>query len=610
MKVNIIGKNTLKKAKLQIVKIATIGLALVTSLTACTNTNFIKNNENNIIISYEDKYDTTNNQNTSSSDNQIDYDNTTNEQENHQNETGVEVEENVNEFRDVSEDYGYLYIGPNDGGTIIASPENFLQYKDTDNAFTRNASNFVNQEVSMSHSSYINFTNELNSMKVDIPYSDLFNLEHLTERDKNEEENHAYSFKLTNGHVDASILYQVVQANNKNYGKSHYINLNNSELKEITNIITDTINYHIDNNEYIDIDSLVCNLGSLKIFGENDISNARITYDNVLAISHDMIQELQKNVGSGVDAFKLTIAHEANHILQLNCDDEINKAEGNIIGFNRKWTDEPINSLFWNWYYEASAETLMTNKHQTDNLVYENQTNYLKYLKLALCLDPNFDITSLEEVSVSRSRDDFYALFGAKTEEDKLAIAKIMYAIELIQNENDDFEKIYIEYTNQNKHYLSTEEWINIKRELKSAIAINLSIMFYENLAQLVQAGSVTLNDVYYLITVFEAEIESHNTYDSLNRFEANKPFMERYIQIQDIFFNYIESSYLPEEMINGFNTFSFKDDYDTSYIHSDTSKFINCRQNELISNTTTNIRMFYNVLLNQYENSRTLTLS
>lgn len=503
-----------------------------------------------------------------------------------------------NYSRDISDDYISVYVGSTDGGVILANRENFIRYKDSSNAYTREASNFEDSPVFMEDDKYDEFLELLDHQKLHIPYSELFNVEHLLARETDHKAEHHGTFNFVNGRVDENELYRVVKYNNDHYNYS--ITFTDSELSKICHTVAKNLNYALSTNSYIDKDALKCVLSNLKIFKENDVTNARITDDLVLAISPASIANLQNTVGDSVDAFDLTIGHETGHLPQMPCNDEFDHSNSTKIGFNQKWDDEPVNSLFWNWYYEASAESIMMKANNSNGLVYPTQIGYLKYLNMVLSLKSEFKGNTLENVSVSRNRDDFFVLFDALDTQAKVEIAEIMYAIEIIQNENEDFEKAYLAHTGSNQPFLFQEDWVAIKRDVKSGLAVYLSLMFYKNLAQSVKDGKMTLKDVYHVISVFEAEIESHNTYDSLNRFEANRPFMKSYTDVQDAFFMSILTDYTYDEIVAGFDNYSYSDGATLAGLGPEAKNFFESRREELHESTTSNIRTFYDVLSTQ----------
>lgn len=503
--------------------------------------------------------------------------------------------------RDVSEDYVTVFIGkPDENGVLVANSENIVRYKKSSNAYTREASNFKDSPVSMKDDKYNEFLELLDNQDFYIPYSELFNMEHLMTRNTNLRTDHHDTFNFLDGKIDEAELYRVIKNNNDNYNYS--VTFTDNELSDICHTVAKNLNCALSTNPYIDRDALGCVLSNLKIFKENDVTNARITDDLVLAISPTTIANLQSTVGDSVDAFDLTVAHETAHLPQMACDDEIDKSKSDKVGFSQKWDDEPVNSLFWEWYFEASAESIMMNANNCKGLVYPTQIGYLKYLNMVLSLKPEFKRNTLENVSVSRDRDDFFALFNVTDEQAKLEMANIMYAIELIQNENEDFEKAYLAYMNSEKYFLRPEDWSVIKQELKSGMAVKLSSMFYRDLAQAVKAGKLTLKDIYYVISVFEAEIEWHNTYDSLDRFQINRPFMKAYVDIQDTFYMCISANYTYDEIVEGFNNYSYSDGATLSGLGTEARDFIETRREELHESTTTNIRTFYNILSTQYD--------
>ncbi len=515
----------------------------------------------------------------------------------------------IDTTKDVSDDYVSVFVGEIDGdGPIVADRNNIVRYKNSSNAFTREESDLEDKPLSITRENYEDLVEFLDNQKIDLPYSELFNVDHLLSKETPKNVEHRREFQFKNGKVDATSLYEIVKDNNDNYNYS--VTFSDEELAYICDLLAQNLNYSLATNPYVDRTALGCVLSNLKIFRENDVTNARITDDGVLAISPDRIEDIKTNVAGTIDLFENTIFHEGGHFGQINCDDEIDRTKGAKLGFSQKWDNEAINSLYWKWYMEASAESIMMDQTEDANLVYTNQVDYLKYLKLVLVMRPEFKAEDLENVSYSRSREDFFALFGDLDESEKNRIIDIMYAIELIQNENDDFERVYLSHIGSADVALNAEEWVQIKRELKSGIAINLSAMFYKNLADAVLNGRVSLNDVYHVISVFEAEIESHNTYDSLHRYEANKPFIDAYIEMQNAFFSTLTCDYSYDEMLEGFDTYSYSCEANFEHLDSSQKEFIEMRREELTTSTATNIRSFGKAFQSVYDTDRVLVNS
>lgn len=115
----------------------------------------------------------------------------------------------------------------------------------------------------------------------------------------------------------------------------------------------------------------------------------------------------------------------------------------------------------------------------------------------------------------------------------------------------------------------------------------------------------LTLQDVFYLITIFEADMNSHIEYiDALKKFEYNKNFMKDYIRMQDNFFDTLASGGISrDEIIEGFQSYALSvensksekvTNCDLKWLLDDKKKYIFNRQIELSKSMNANIRKAY----------------
>ena len=178
---------------------------------------------------------------------------------------------------------------------------------------------------------FINYLSSLGTVKYD--YSELFNVEkalELYEKEDLSNVKHSHDFLKGGKTVDVDELYEVVVANNKEYLKNHkvslYKDLSKKELTKILTIVADTVNQYIKDHPDMDLSSLSCTLGDLKVFEKTSTVNAYVSDDGVLAINPPMLNILIKQYqNKGIDAYKNTVMHETIHLIQRMCADERNR---------------------------------------------------------------------------------------------------------------------------------------------------------------------------------------------------------------------------------------------------------------------------------------------
>lgn len=105
-----------------------------------------------------------------------------------------------------------------------------------------------------------------------------------------------------------------------------------------------------------------------------------------------------------------------------------------------------------------------------------------------------------------------------------------MYSIQIIEVEPEEFfEKLSDDVEDEKKREL--------KKDLKSSICLTLTKYFYKNLVTKAIGNEVSFEDLFFLITVFENDINSHINYNKLENYAYYEEFMANYSIIQNAFF-------------------------------------------------------------------------
>lgn len=424
---------------------------------------------------------------------------------------------------------------------------------------------FEGNIIKVDSSTTKDFYHYLEKINVDYDYSDIFYVEEALEKyedgkyqgDINE---HTYDLLDGKSKVDTNKLYKLVKDNNdkhlKKVGKtSLYEKLSDKELKIVCEIIADTINKYIDSNKDIDLDEISCNLGGLKVFNKMTMLNAYVSTDGCLVISPTMIDILQKS-NKNIDVYRNTIMHETVHLLQRSCDDVEREYPGKQGGIGYKFEDLDVNPLYFNWLLEGSAEKCVINQTGDDALVYETMISYIQSLNFVSVLKNDVKVNQTEELSLSRNLEKLFEQFGCKTYEDKVELINMMMAIEIIQSEPEDFTRKYEKVYGKT---LDVNEYSMVKCKIKPQAMMTLSKYFYSNLMRAIENKQIALEDLFYLISTFEQDINGHIKYTNNYYDEYNKEFLEEYIKLQNEFFYTISinSSYSDDEIIGMFNEYN-----------------------------------------------------
>jgi len=463
-----------------------------------------------------------------------------------------------------------------------------------DPLISTDSTDYSNSEMIVTSETYNNFINYINGINTIYNYESYYNIDAAYSKYNEVINNRAQSHSHELESLTVEALVKSVKSNNKEFLKikkaeytaEFYEEFSDSELRKYCSIIMDIVQNYNNKGLIKDINEVKCILGDLKIFSRPTMTNAYITDDNCLMISPSMIETLKiKVIGSNQDVEKSTIGHEAVHLIQKSCKDNVYS-----IGNSYKFEDLAVNPLFYNWFYEGSAEKLMTNMYNYSPLVYEYYINYINSLGLSTILNNNNYVNQPEETTLSPSLDPLFNMFGCKTENEKKEIIKLMYSLDIIETDTQDF----IDAIDQN---MNETELVNIKRNLKGSVCETLTKYFYKNLASLVKEKNIPLNDVFYYITVFEADVDSHIVYGNKEKYDASINFIENYIDIQKNFFNFLSSSnkYTQEEIENMFDGYGLKKEdgsanFDLSYLNSDKKLFFSTMLNKLYNSSTEQI--------------------
>lgn len=468
--------------------------------------------------------------------------------------------------------YDYATITTSQANTFVETEikEDTLIDIYQEEIFLQNASKKVTNTISSDNFTYIenevtaDFITDLNNLSVNYTYSDLYSAnDYLDKYDQ--------SLPFSNHHdnvmddVSVDSLYNKVLENNKsyikykeeNYGFCYYKELDNNEIKKICEYVVEAYNA-FSTKEEANIGEVKCVLNNLKVFQNASAANAFVNEEYCLVTSPGMIDILKiMNETKDVDVYKNVIIHEATHLFQLSCPDRINETT-KMIGVSPQYDDVQLNPLNFSWYYEASAEKCTTNIMNTDPLVYQYMINYLESLSIATILDDNVDVSQNELNCFTKDLDSLFKMFNCKTKTEKIEIINMMYSIQIIEVEPEEFfEKLGREITDVEKKEL--------KKDLRSSIFSTLTKYFYKNLVMKTLNQQVSLEDLFYLITVFENDINSHISYNKLENYEYYDEFLTNYSEIQNQFFKSIvaSSEYSYEEVLEKFNNYALYQDID-----------------------------------------------
>lgn len=461
--------------------------------------------------------------------------------------------------------YGFIKKGPSLDDYIEKIREEGYTETNVDDNIKVDISytNEYNDEVlKLKNDNKDSFLKYLNDFNVDFKYKDYYEIDKVLEKEQKQtgyNHNHEDLIELKDGKIDKNILLDRVKKNNSTYRdtlksgsllKSQLKDIEDDKLEYYIGIITDTLNYEIENST-LDLDNLRCVLANLKVFNVVSTSFAYVNEDDLLAISPNMLK-LTEALYKEQDALRDILSHEAMHLIQKGCKHN-NNDNLTIVGFSKKWEDLDVNSLYFRWFYEGAAEKLMTTYTKDVATTYKYIIGYLESLTTSILLKNNVTPTTIENISFSKDIKDLYDLLDVKNENDKKEIIEMMYTLDVLQFAREDF---YSKYGEMKKG----DELILFQQELKVSVCEVFTKLFYKNLSTYIANNSIKTDDLFYLIRLFESDINNHLDMNNEKKKEISKIFIEDYTKVQDEFFKEIAQSNKKtlENIKNQFNLYSF----------------------------------------------------
>lgn len=455
------------------------------------------------------------------------------------------------------------------------------------------------KNVAPSVESCNDFINYIDSIETEYTYSSYYKIEEAFEKYENlpSFESVKHSNLLTN--ITEDSLFECVKKNNKAYmskigpnDMTLYEEFKDKDLKSYCAIVVKAVNHYLSENKIDDTKKVQCVLGNLKIFEDpTTMNHAYVSDENCLLIAPGMIEALGiKDTTSDTDTFLTTITHETMHLLQKGCD-HTNKFAYHI-GNSYKFEDMDIYPMFNNWFYEGSAEKLANNYTGYQPLVYEFYIYYIQSLTLSAVLDKNNSVYDVEQSTLSYSLDPLFEYFSCKTEEDKIEILNMLFSLEFIETDDEEFKNAVNPDMDEN-------ELVTIKRDMKNSVCETMSKIFYSALSKNLSENEMPLNDIFYYITVFEHDINSHISFTDNEKKTQAETFIKNYTEIQDRFFELLADNgeYTYEEITDMFNSYGLitvndEDNFSLSDLPSDKQKLISEIFKRTYSYDFTNIRI------------------
>lgn len=388
-------------------------------------------------------------------------------------------------------------------------------------------------------------------------YEDLFEIDEALNKyystPKAKATSHATSIIGANNEFDYDTVYAQIKKNNQRYQEENnpkngkvnfYKELDEEQLKRTCTLITEVLNSYLKSHMVSDIGELSCIVGNLKVLRDNtSFSNAYVTDDDCMLISPSMLNVM--DIMTKEKTFDQVVTHEIEHLLQKRCQDNL-KSDVRNVGICYSYDDLEINPLYFSWFFEASAEKETCNYKYDAPITYKNMIGYLESLNISTMLYSDVSALQSEKLCTSRDLDSLFSQFHCETLEDKKEVIKMMFAIDIIQNENEEF---LLKYSSSTGVKPLSEDILNMKYELKPDICTTYLKSFYRSLTAALSTQSIPLKDVFYLIRLTEADVNNHILYNDDEYSSFNKDFLQKASAMQEEFFGNLNCGYSTAEL-------------------------------------------------------------
>lgn len=349
---------------------------------------------------------------------------------------------------------------------------------------------------------------------------------------------HAHDIRV-NGKLDADHFYQLVKGNNKKFfeessSTSFYKEYSDNQLKEICRQMCEALEGISKKDPTVDLDTVCCYLYNIAIIAKTgSLDFGGFTMNNRFYLNYNMMESGAFAMDTD-DIEKTTFYHEMMHAFQFACDD-LKKSNEDRVGICYRDNDQKREPLFYNWLIEGSAEMNMSQYLGVRYSTYKNKISYVESVNLLSNVGSGDERVRTEKLCFGRDINKLFEQLEVTEENEKKEIIKMMYSIELIQDSEDNFEDWY------QKQYgvdfeSHEEERVKLRLLLKEDALLSMTKLFYRNLARQIHTGKASLQDAYYLMRLWESDLNRHIG-DIIGYRVFFKEFYDNYLAIQNTFF-------------------------------------------------------------------------
>lgn len=400
------------------------------------------------------------------------------------------------------------------------------------------------EELSLSESGAAAVLAVVEDIRPEYRYSYLYDLEEVKKRldCAPSVEKHQFSALNGAGELDAAYLANLVKANNEAFLATKpfgYTAVEEDYIEELCGFVVTVVKKVQQMYPELDWERVYCNLGNLKIlYDVGMLSFAQVNEALILSVSKNNTQIVQTLKGE--DGFSRVLTHETMHILQIGCACEYVENCTRRAGICYYWGDFGLNTTDWTWMAEGSAERMMCRITGGDAVSYQYKMDYLCSMTMSVLLRDSVKPDTMETLCFYSDPELLFETFACQGEQQREELLNMMISLQVMQMQPKSFMIAYQEDTGVDLN--ADEEALNqFCYSLKPAICTTMAKEFYENLAVFLQENTLSCNDLFFLLNLFEGHLNPHLTYTNESKKEINRPFMEAYIPMRQALFTALE---------------------------------------------------------------------
>lgn len=423
--------------------------------------------------------------------------------------------------------------------------------------------------VKMSNGKLKAFEKYISSINVDYDYDEAYNIDEALELYNDNTVNtvtkHSHDIRV-NGEFDADYFYELVKSNNEKFleekkkdsMQGFYKEYSDKDMKKICTQMCEALEDISKKDTTVDIDTACCYLYNLIILGKSgSLDFGGFDMDNRFYLNYDNMETGAFAMDTD-DIEQTTFYHEMMHAFQFACDD-IKKPDEDRMGITHTYDEIEINPFSWYWLLEGSAEMNMSQYLGVRYSTYKSKITYIDSLNFVSNIVNGDNLVQTEKLCFQRDLNKLFEQLGAVTDEEKREIIKMMFSIEILQESDTEFYDWYEDKYGVDLSISSNGDETNLRLTVKEDAMLTLTKIFYKKLARQVNSGEASIQDVYYLMRLWEADINRHFSNDTVGYMMFFHDFYDTYIDLQNEFLNIIadENSLSFDDLKNNFESYS-----------------------------------------------------